>query len=72
MKELQKFQILPSMSSPSRSSLRIRKPLWNYLEDFIARMIPRIFGMLSRFAVEIHLSPVNKDHSLNILLLKDC
>ena len=33
-KELQKFQNLPSMSSPSRSSSRIRKLLWNYLEDF--------------------------------------
>ena len=27
-------EILPSMSSPSRSSSRIRKLLWNYLEDF--------------------------------------
>ena len=27
-------KILPSMSSPSRSSSRIRKLLWNYLEDF--------------------------------------
>ena len=35
MKELQKIpKILPSMSSPSRSSSRIRKLLWNYLEDF--------------------------------------
>ena len=35
MKELQKIpKILPSMSSPDRSSSRIRRPLWNYLEDF--------------------------------------
>ena len=34
MKEFQKFQILPSMSSPDRSSSRIRRLLWNYLEDF--------------------------------------
>ena len=27
-------KILPSMSSPSRSSSRIRRLLWNYLEDF--------------------------------------
>ena len=33
--ELQKFpEILPSMSSPRRNSLRIRRLLWNYLEDF--------------------------------------
>ena len=34
MKELQNSQILPSMSSPTRSSSRIRRLLWNYLEDF--------------------------------------
>ena len=37
MKELQKkkkSKILPSMSSPNRSSSRIRRLLWNYLEDF--------------------------------------
>ena len=34
-KELQKnSKILPSMSSPRRSSSRIRRLLWNYLEDF--------------------------------------
>ena len=34
MKELQNSKILPSMSSPDRSSSRIRRLLWNYLEDF--------------------------------------
>ena len=34
MKELQKSKILPSISSPRRSSSRIRRLLWNYLEDF--------------------------------------
>ena len=34
MKELQKFQNSTLMSSPSRSSSRIRRLLWNYLEDF--------------------------------------
>ena len=33
-KELQKFPTLPSMSSPRRNLLRIRRLLWNYLEDF--------------------------------------
>ena len=33
-KELQISIILPSMSSPRRNSLRIRRLLWNYLEDF--------------------------------------
>ena len=31
MKELQKFQILPSMSSPSRSSSRIRKIIMEFI-----------------------------------------
>ena len=67
------------MSSPDRNSLKIRKLSWNYLEDFkncrmkwIAWMIPRIFKMLSRFAVEIHTFPVHQDCSLNILHLKGC
>ena len=34
-------------------------------------MIPRIFRMLSRCAVEILTLPVNQEYSLNILLLKD-
>ena len=33
-KQLQKFQNSTLMSSPRRSSSRIRKLLWNYLEDF--------------------------------------
>ena len=33
-KELKNSKILPSMSSPRRSSSRIGKLLWNYLEDF--------------------------------------
>ena len=35
-------------------------------------MIPRIFGMLSRLAVEIHTLPVHQDYSLDILRLKGC
>ena len=35
-------------------------------------MIPRIFRMLSRVAVEIHTLPVHLDCSLNILHLKGC
>ena len=34
MKDCKNSKILPSMSSPSRSLSRIRKLLWNYLEDF--------------------------------------
>ena len=34
MKDCKNSKILPSMSSPSRSSSRIRRLLWNYLEDF--------------------------------------
>ena len=34
MKELKNSKILPSMSSPDRSSSRIRRLLWNYLEDY--------------------------------------
>ena len=33
-KELQKFQNSTLMSSPDRSSSRIRRLLWNYLEDY--------------------------------------
>ena len=74
MKELQKLQI-----STFRSSLRIWKLLlWNYLEEFknyrmkwIASIIPRIFGMLSRLAVEIHTLPAHLDYSVDIFHLKD-
>ena len=34
MKDCKNSKILPSMSSPSRSSSRIRRLLWNYLEYF--------------------------------------
>ena len=34
MKELENSRILRSMSSPDRSSSRIRRLLWNYLEDY--------------------------------------
>ena len=33
-KDCKNSKILPSMSSPRRNSLRIRRLLWNYLEDF--------------------------------------
>ena len=35
-------------------------------------MIPRIFRMLSRFAVEIHTLPVHQEYSLNIHHFKGC
>ena len=34
MRNCKNSKILPSMSSPDRSSSRIRRLLWNYLEDF--------------------------------------
>ena len=68
------------MSSLRRSSSRVRRLLfWNYPEDFkncrmkhIAWMIPRIFGMLNRLAVEIHTLPVHQEYSPDILHLKGC
>ena len=78
MKDCKNSKILPSMSSPDRSSSRIRRPLWNYLEDYknckmkwIVWMILRTSRTLNRCASEIHTLPVTQEYSLNILFLKD-